>query len=384
MTVAEFVREKINEGWTSTQIRRGIREKFGVKKSQGNRLFRRAIDELASDIQHLQEKISKECALDDFIDYVGINREEWDVRDFSVKNTASGDNLWNVYFKRKEPLGFDKDDFLKHINSPVVRTKFPVRSNTGLLACVSIFDLHLNKLCDPIETGEHYDLEEAKKVFNQAVDFKIKELKKHDISKILFPIGNDFYHAEFNDATTAGTKQDCDKRFFTMFKEGVKLVQSAIDKLKEVAPVDVIVVHGNHGTVAEVMLGEVLDAYYRNDEDVNIENSLLPRKYLKWGKTLLGFAHGDKCKLASLPLLMAQEAADLWSETKYRIFQTGHLHTQRSIISEYAGVVVEIIPSLAGSDAWHTKNGYVGNTKTAITSLFHKEHGLVNKIFFNL
>jgi len=51
---------------------------------------------------------------------------------------------------------------------------------------------------------------------------------------------------------------------------------------------------------------------------------------------------------------------------------------------EMQGVKVEWLPSLSASDAWHKKRGYVNNTRGVVSSIFDKEMGLVNRIYFNL
>ena len=43
-----------------------------------------------------------------------------------------------------------------------------------------------------------------------------------------------------------GTRQDADSRFSRIFRDGRKLLVEAIEYLKTIAPVDVLVVVGNH------------------------------------------------------------------------------------------------------------------------------------------
>ena len=56
-----------------------------------------------------------------------------------------------------------------------------------------------------------------------------------------------------------------------------------------------------------------------------------------------------------------------------------------------AGITVEllsetyhpVIPTLSEPDEWHFRKGYVGSKKGAIGLVFHKRHGLVQKILYN-
>mgnify|MGYP003346276768 CR=1 FL=1 len=66
----------------------------------------------------------------------------------------------------------------------------------------------------------------AKDYFTRSViNLVEKATNIYKLDRILLVIGNDFYNADGKSgATTAGTPQDCDSRWYKMFKEGLELI----------------------------------------------------------------------------------------------------------------------------------------------------------------
>jgi hypothetical protein len=234
-------------------------------------------------------------SLDEVIKKCKIDTRVWEVESYSSKELANGEFLWTVYFKKKKYVvdweAFKKD-LISYAPTPE-KVSYP-KEQGGLLWEYSAPDLHLCKLAHKEETGENYDYKIAKEVFNKTLNDALEKVKPYKIDKIIFPCGNDFLNSDtLNNTTTAGTPQDSDSRHFKMFREGYKLLISAILKLKKVAPVEVLIVLGNHSTVSEMHIGELLEVYFRNDPDVTVNNSAAPRKYIKHGVNLIGFVHGN-------------------------------------------------------------------------------------------
>ena len=136
----------------------------------------------------------------------------------------------------------------------------------------------------------------------------------------------------------------------------------AIDRLRHIAPVRVVMVPGNHEQQRLYYLGDVLAAWHRNTEGVEVDNSPRPRKYVLFHQNLIGFAHGHNEKHQDLPLLMATEAPDGWAQSRHREFHLGHFHSRKHkmFVPSYdrCGVLVRLLPSLCPPDAWHSAMGY--------------------------
>lgn len=262
----------------------------------------------------------------------------------------------------------------KHRPAVYTGIKHQKNKSNNLLE-ISIYDLHVGKLCWSEEVENNYDTKIASTRFNYALRDLLKKAESSQYEKILFIVGNDFFNSDTHtNTTTAGTRQDEDSRWQKTFRTGSKLLIEGIDLMRSYAPVDVLVIPGNHDHTKSFFLGETLYAWYRNDKLVNVNNSANPRKYYEYGNVLLGFTHGNNEKPEKLRSLMAWEAKDQWSRTVYREFHLGHQH--RKLMHEELGLVIRSMSSLAGTDAWHHQSGFIGPTRAAEAFLWNKESGL--------
>jgi hypothetical protein len=266
-------------------------------------------------------------------------------------------------------------------HSPAPVRRYKVAPRTGLCMDVLIPDLHLGKLAHAEETGQNYDGAIAMNLFRGVFYGLLTHGQTMSVGRFVFPVGNDLLHVEGSEnETTAGTRQDTDSRSYRSRKRALKLMVEAVDAMAQIAPVDIVIVPGNHAREAEAALGDVLSAWYRRDTDrVRIHDTPAPRKYLTHGKNLFGYTHGDGVAAKDLPLLMATEAPKMWARTEHRFWNTGHLHQRKSdrfgSIQEHKGVEVRISPSLAAADSWHASKGFVGNLRAAEAHVYHEEDG---------
>jgi len=295
--------------------------------------------------------------------------------------------LFLKMIKDYEPPVFDTIELL-----------IPSDGHDNNLLEISIFDLHMGKLAWGGETGENYDTKIARQRFMTTVETLIKRASGFEYSRILFPVGSDFFNSDtIYNTTTKGTPQDEDLRWQKTFDVGVRLLIDAINLLKQTGvPVDVVNIPGNHDFERSYYMGSYLAAWFNNDPMVHINNGASPRKYYRFGKVLLGLTHGSEEKESSLPLLMATdiESKPQWSETTYHEWHVGHIHRKRDvkytvldksrITNEDLGVTVRYLSSLTGTEEWHHKKGFVGAIKAGEGFVWNDEAGLVAHLNANL
>lgn len=336
--------------------------------------------------------------LDELLKYSNVDMNEWKVSKHTVNKWGSEKNA-NFQVKawlEKRVNDFSPEElmieFQEKLDSHVVPKEYPKIKveKDGLLLEVSIPDFHFGQLSWGRETGDsNYDLKIASKLFLQAVNYFCQNAKQFKIKKILFPVGSDFFNINSKlNQTVLGTTQDEDCRWQKSFDQGLNLVIAAIDILQNIAPVDVLVVPGNHDEERIYYMGATLEAWYRNCKHVNVDNSPTIRKYYLFGENLLGFTHSDKEKKTknSLPMIMASERKEWWGQTKFREFHIGHKHhadiTQTKLVKEDDGVKTIMIPSLAPLDAWHSGKGY-SHVKEAISSVYHENKGCISRLYYH-
>jgi hypothetical protein len=107
---------------------------------------------------------------------------------------------------------------------------------------------------------------------------------------------------------------------------------------------------------------------------VNIDISPKTRKYVEYGKNLIGFAHGQE-ESKRIEQVMPVEASEAWGRTRYREFLLGHLHSEH--LREIGGVKIRNVSSTTGTDSWHSRLGFVGSIKMSQCFIYHKEYGLL-------
>jgi hypothetical protein len=246
---------------------------------------------------------------------------------------------------------------------------------------ISIMDLHLGKYCWAAETGRAYGPEIASKMFWSALEDLLRRASGSRPEQILFVVGNDFFNVDnLQKTTTAGTPQSEANSWQESFLAGRKLMIAAVERLTQVAPVNLLVVPGNHDTQRLWYLGTVLAAHFHNHPNVTVDYSCQPRKYVVYGRNLIGFCHGHGEKHDKLPMLMAVERPRDWAATRFREWHLGHFHSKKTKVfvahQDLHSVQVRILPSICPPDAWHAAMGYTSKL-AAEAYYWDRENGCV-------
>jgi hypothetical protein len=339
--------------------------------------------------------------LEQLIEHCKIDPEEWVVDRWIC-------NKWEVGAKNAEgelvvePL-YQVKAFLKRVpavttaksliaslledvkaHAPVFQPIRRPQRKSGIMFEPSLYDVHFGKRCWSEETrGEDYDLEIARRVFDGAVDNLVERAAAYQPERICFVVGNDLLHFDnLVGTTTKGTPLDVDTRYQRVVTETRRAVVAAVERFRQLAPVTVVMVPGNHDTQSVFCLGDAVYCWFHNAKDITVDNRPTQRKYVRHGQVGLMFTHGDKGKLADLPLQMAVEEPDLWASTRYREIHTGDKHKVH--LEEFKGIRVRIIPSLCSADAWHSENLYTNSIRSAEGYLWDAEEGLVGTMHYNV
>ena len=276
------------------------------------------------------------------------------------------------------------DDFKREVKEykPV---NFPsyVRENKGdsHVLFVAFPDVHHALLAWKEESGADYDIKISHERFMSAIQKLVDAGRVHNLSKIVISMNGDILNSEgYTNATTGGTKQSDDSRWQKAFTTCWKMIRDGIDYCKQFADVELIINQGNHDHVVAYYLGEVLTAWYTNDNHVTVDNTPTHYKYKQYGNTLVGITHGDGAKPAQLPLLMASDVPKMWANTKHRYFLIGHYHATSTrgfqTESESVGCTVIVCPALSSASDWTVRSGY-RSVPEAQAYLYHETKGRV-------
>jgi metallophosphoesterase superfamily enzyme len=251
---------------------------------------------------------------------------------------------------------------------------------TDQWAVLVLADPHFGKYSWRRTAGADYDLDIAARLVREASAELLDTANRYRPVRLTVATLGDVYHYDSPAGTTTkGTPLERDGRLQKMLNVGTDSLLAMIDAAATVAPVDTLVVNGNHDETLTYGFQRILVERFRNDRRVRVEQEYTPRKYLDHGKNLLGFAHGHKAK-RKLPQLMAIEAARYWANCPYREFHTGHLHHQAAEwsrpIETYDGVLVRVAPALCPPDDYHAVEGFIGNRQAMELFVYDAGGGL--------
>lgn len=324
---------------------------------------------------------TKVHSLEDLLVYAEVDTRIWEVEKYIVNRWEVGTRVgteiltaplyqFKVWLRRKvveENARALMQGLLEQFKQEAPMRPAIARSSTGGgMLEVSVMDLHFGKYTWKEECGRQYDLKICETMFWTALEDLLEKSASLKPGKILFVAGNDFFNTDIlGRTTTAGTPQDQAATVWRQsFVEGKGLLVKAIDRMRQLAPVDVVFVNGNHDMQSVFYVGETIAAWFRNTRDVKVDNSPTTRKYVHFGQNLIGFSHGNLERHASLPLLLATERPQAWAQTRHREWHLGHFHVKRHKMfvpaDDHQGVLVRIVPSLCPADAWHASMGYGG------------------------
>jgi hypothetical protein len=270
-----------------------------------------------------------------------------------------------------------RDGLIKEMrkHAPAYSTiKRPKLANKHLLM-VDPADIHIGKMATIDETGYHYDIDTAVKLAHEGVAGLLQKAQGFPVERILLIVGNDVLHVDnAHKTTTGGTPQDVSGTWHQAFTAARKMYVQMIEDLRHYGPVDVVYNPSNHDYVSGYMLVDALSCWFHLATDVTFNATIQHRKYYKYGNSLIATTHGDGAKNMEMPMLMAQEAAQMWADTRHRYIYQHHIHHRTKVnwqsVKDYPGVTLRTLRSPSPPDGWHDRKGYVGAPR-AIEAFAH-------------
>ena len=306
--------------------------------------------------------------------YERYERKEWD----TIREEAAKFREFDRYVQ--QPLIQLITDTLPKYSPPQATR---LRTDLGAVAAViSPFDLHYGKYGWEDEVRRGYSREEAERLLMEKTAGLLEVIQRWNVEKIYVGIGSDFMHIDnYQGTTTSGTPQDTDGTIAQIIVEGSMLAAKCLDMLRQVAPLEVFCVTGNHDVAQSVNMAMFMYAWYKEADDVTVHMDFKPRQYTTYGDNLLVFAHGDKPRdhkelARKVPL---EAPRDMWGQTKHAMVFVGDLHFKR--VEDFDGIHMLQMPSLSGDDRWHERNGYNTNTRAMAGYVIDPLKGLVADIY---
>lgn len=326
-----------------------------------------------------------------------LDEDEWEIDRYRVsqwesrlKSKEDKIQLYSVRatFKRKS-IDLDNTSILTAVLNKLskdiacidkhsIGTLKPLQKDTKVedeLLVLDIADLHLNK-----SVGDIYNTKIALEKLHTCVDVICS---KTNASEVNFIIGEDMFNIDtLSKTTTKGTPQDANDSYYEMYIESFKSLVKIIYKLStSFSTISVTLVQGNHDELTSFTVIHALESYFRDFPNIKFNSNPKKRKYLTHGDCLIGLGHLENEAKTNKPFLIQNEVKELFGISKHCYFISGHFHNYN--VEDIGGIQFIRLPTLSEPDEWHFRKGYVGSKKGAIGLVFHKRHGLVQKILYN-
>ena len=356
----EFIKTEGKEEFTWADLAK----KFNIKEGESIETRAKAANDIWRSYQKKQNKL-----IEDFHAKAKVSKiKEW--------QNAEGKWLKSIeYQNNSNPLDFKKElvKAIAEYELPKFKVEQPVYNR--VCAILALHDIHFGNLALKSETGEDANLDKTIADFNKVFDELLSTSAFFQPELIVFPIGQDIFHANGPTGTTLkGTKLDISENHFDCFKKVLQVIREAIDKASTISKVFVPLVTGNHDTWSSTYLALSLEAIYKDHPNVEIDATRISRKYFKYYNNFVGMTHGDRTKTESLPIIMAAEKPKEWAESTERLWLTGHYHHQTT--KDLVGCQVRGLRSIASTDEWHYSSGFIGVKKSGHLFILDAEQGL--------
>lgn len=241
--------------------------------------------------------------------------------------------------------------------TPIAKISAPKSTNDSLMSLYPVGDHHIGMLSWAKETGANYDTARAEKLLIGATDYLVDSAPESSLGVVAF-MGDYLHYDSFQSVTpTSRHNLDADTRPQKMVHAGVKTARYAVERIAAKHDrVVVVILPGNHDPYSMTWLQVAMTCMFENNPRITVSDYVGPFHYLTHQKCQFGFHHGDKVKMADLPLLMATDRAEDWGRTKYRYIFTGHVH--HDSVKDFNGARVESLRILPPNDAYSFGAGY--------------------------
>ena len=258
-------------------------------------------------------------------------------------------------------------------------------SRSGYAGEVAPLDAHLGKLAWSLETQQRdYDLKIGVDDYEYAVDQNLEWMAPFKPEKIFSVLGQDLMHTENLEGVTPKGRNilDVDTRFDKLMDAAIDVTIRNIYQCRSMAPVEVILIPGNHDGIASKWLARCVNQHFRKDKHVDVDYGPNNRKARLWGKTLVGWCHEiPPSKAASYANELAQIFRKEWAKSEYVEWHHGHKHKKGEVktspVITHGGVLMRQLTALSPIDFWHYENLFTDAVPGGESFVWHKELGVV-------
>lgn len=373
--ISDIIRNEYGEDYSSEYIR-GVSRRYR-KRNGLDENFKASQEDCCIDCKSEKTLLQDHGFDPSKFSVVNVRQSKWtDIKgnDRTSSRLTVKPNVTNLY----------NEEFIKRLfDSIKIIDNFeeykPIQyDEDGYILVVPIADFHYMRYSSSNFCNEDYDREIARNRYYCIINdifLKVKDIK---IKKIFFVVGNDMINIDtISGTTTKGTQQESIGDLESAIIEITNIIVNTIEKLKRIAPVEVVYVPSNHDYLTFFGIVNAIRIKYEKDSNVVVDYSSKERKYKFESTCLLGFAHNLKDDKVND--ILVEEASEYLSQSKTRIFFLAHLHHE--FANDVSGTDVRRLPTFASSSRWEYNKGY-SSIKRCQSFLIDPSYGITD-IFYS-
>jgi len=327
-----------------------------------------------------------------------LDCSSWDVSSSHAGEWSKTTNYKTAATFRKYDPGDDPEawkailiDTMKDFPTKKVSRVTPEPTGTGLFIH-STADAHLNMMAGEEETGEAMSFQKGVDRFKYASLDLFRKGLKIGFDRILLILGNDFWHSDQINTVHAPTTHRStpvvtDILPFDAFKKGFQALLWLIDTASQYAPVDVVIVPGNHSEGKMTYAGFMIDMLYKDSTIVSVDSSANPFKLYEYGNSAFVVAHGHDNPNRMINTL-PYRFKEAFGRTHFHEVLMAHKHKQVQYKNRYvdddSGLVIRVLQAITGTDEWHNRQSFIGSIKggygmivNPVTHIDYTFHGTI-------
>ena len=304
-------------------------------------------------------------------------------------------------WKRLAPQAQAMNDFVNSLCQRVKgKIKLPkckvTKFDKEILSEICIYDAHIGMYAEEGETlSEDYNTDIAVQRMFDTTSSLLARMGNPE--ELIVTFGGDMLHSDTRNNRTEKSNHalDVDSRYHLVVRKAAAACIDVVAMASQVAKkVRVVILEGNHSWHSEVWLSVLLEYAYMGNDNVQVINQRSDRKHFIYGSNLLVWTHGDDVPMNKWQGIISTEFAQLWGITRNRHLKMGHVHHKKaknakSIVTsdnqggwvENHGLLVEYLPALTATDAWHASKGFIGSQKAITGFQYHYIHGLISRLY---
>lgn len=319
--------------------------------------------------------------LEDLLSVMKIDINLWEVisqevnkRDSQMK-TNDGDvritELFQVKAKLKPLTELARPDIQKVLRQVfaehIPKLSGPSAKDGPLLANINLADLHIGRV-------EEKNLKAYIKNIKDRTLRIFETLLKDKPDAFLFGSLGDMANSEMNGYTSSGKNaQHNGISGKDLFKEVLAFHLDLTKQFSSEIATELVIIPGNHDRQLMATIGDTLQLYFSNTNNVKIDNEDKPRKYKKWWDTTLAFSHGDWEKPKDRLSVLSQEQG----VNKYNYWNIGHFHERE--VKQYGPLEVETLASPAVQSE-REKNQFAHKNAKLYWKIYSKKNWKIKEI----